>query len=323
MQLKIEILKILENNRGQDISGQLLAERFGVSRNAVWKAVRALQAEGYTIRAGKNRGYCLAQDSDMLSAVGIADAICHATKGMAVYVHRTVDSTNEEAKRLLADGKNGPALIVAEEQTAGRGRQGKGFYSPAHEGIYMTYSFPIDLPLHASIRMTTAAAVAVFLAIRDLTGIEADIKWVNDLYLGGKKICGILTEAISDFETGRTRHIILGIGLNMRVSSFPPELQEIAGSLGARGVPRNRFVACIVDRLLDLIADLDRGSSDYLALYREHSMVIGREITYFRDGQSYTARALDIDAEGGLVILAKDGSRTVLNSGEISVRPKA
>ena len=319
MQLKIEILKILEANPETDISGQLLAEKFGVSRNAIWKAVRSLQAEGYRICAGQNRGYRLSAENDMLSAVAIADAIQHRTRGMAIYVRRTVDSTNDEAKRLLTEGKTGPALIVSEEQTAGRGRQGKTFYSPKQAGIYMTLSFPSALPLYAAVSVTTASAVAVFLAIRDLTGTETEIKWVNDLYLHGKKICGILTEAISDFESGRAQHIMIGIGINSWTEEFPDGLRETACALYPKGVTRNQLVARIVDRLLEVTANL--GDESYLDLYRRHSMVLGREVVYVRDGETYTGRAVDIDEDGGLIVEDAEGERTVLNSGEITLRP--
>lgn len=320
MNLKIEILKMLETHRDTDISGQALAERFGVSRNAVWKAVNALKAEGYKICAGQNRGYRLADENDMLSAVGIADAIRHRTKGMSVYVHREIDSTNDEAKRLLADGKTGPALIVAEGQSAGRGRQGKQFYSPEREGIYMTFSFPSALPLASAVSLTTASAVAVYLAIRDLTGIETDIKWVNDIYLGGRKICGILTEAISDFEAGCARHILIGIGLNYTTEEFPAELRDTAAALHPAGIPRNLMVARIVDRLFDVIGNL--GDERYLDIYRSRSMVIGRDVTYYYNGEAYDARAVDIDEDGGLIVEDARGNRTVLNSGEVTLRPR-
>ena len=135
MQLKIEILKALESARGSDVSGEMLARRFGVSRNAVWKAVRALTADGYRITAGKNRGYALAADNDVLSAVAIGGAIESRIKGLSIYVHREIDSTNNEAKRMIAEGREGILLVVSESQSAGRGRQGKSFFSPAGAGI--------------------------------------------------------------------------------------------------------------------------------------------------------------------------------------------
>lgn len=318
MQLKLEILRLLEENRDRDLSGEWLATQFGVSRNAVWKAIKALGAEGYRIEAGKNRGYRLSPENDMLSAVGIAGAIRHPIKGMAVYLHREIDSTNNEAKRLIADGKGGMALIVAEGQTAGRGRQGKSFYSPEKTGIYMTLSFPSRLALQDAVLVTGAAAVAVWRAIHTLTGIETKIKWVNDLYLGEKKICGILTEAISDLETGLVQHIIIGIGINYSTQDFPSELCDIATSLSPAGVGRNRMIAAIVDELLDVLSNpRDEG---HLALYREHSMVIGREIVYTQNGIEQSARAVDIDETGGLVVELSSGKKETLHSGEISLR---
>lgn len=320
MQLKIEILKALEAARGKDLSGQMLAQKFGVSRNAIWKAVKSLIDEGYRIEAGKNRGYRLSEDNDVLSAVAIAGAIESRIKGLSIFVHREIDSTNDEAKRKIAEGQEGISLIVADAQSAGRGRQGKTFFSPTGAGIYMTVAFPSRLPLAAAVSVTTAAAVAVFRAIRDETGIETDIKWVNDLYLGGKKVAGILTEAISDFEAGEVRHLIVGVGINIHPADYPAEIADIAAPLGAGRIDRNRLVARIVDRLFECLSGL--GSGAHLDTYRHHSMVIGREITYYRGGVATPARALDIDEDGWLVIEHEDGSRDLLNSGEITVRTK-
>ncbi len=320
MQLKIEILKALEAARGKDLSGETLARRFGVSRNAIWKAVRSLVEEGYRIEAGKNRGYRLSEDNDMLSAVAIADAIESRIKGLSIFVHREIDSTNSEAKRKIAEGQEGVLLIASDAQTAGRGRQGKSFFSPGGAGGYMTFAFPSRLPLTAAVSVTTAAAVAAFRAIRDVTGIECDIKWVNDLYLDGKKVVGILTEAISDFEAGEVRHLIVGVGINLYPTAYPREIADIAAPLDAGRVDRNRLIARIVDRLLECLSGLESGA--HLDTYRRHSMVIGREITYLRGGEAVSARAIDIDEDGWLVIEHADGTRDVLNSGEITVRTK-
>ena len=147
--------------------------------------------------------------------------------------------------------------------------------------------------------------------------METEIKWVNDIYLDGKKICGILTEAISDFESGQVQHIILGIGMNYQTMDFPRELQQSAASLMPQGgINRNRMVARIVDRLLDVLY----GDVDYISIYRAHSMVLGKDVVYTRDGEQYNARAIDIDEDGGLVVEHTDGSRTTLTSGEISLR---
>lgn len=317
MKLRLELLKLLEENRDCDLSGEWIGKRLGVSRNAVWKAMRSLQEDGYRIEAVRNRGYRLAPDSDALSAVGIAGAIRHPIKGLAIYLHREIDSTNNEAKRRIAAGEGGVFLTVAEGQTAGRGRQGKSFYSPEGSGIYMTLAMPTDLPFADAAWVTTAAAVAVFSAIRDTCGIETQIKWVNDLYKDGKKVCGILTEAISDLETGRIHHLVIGIGLNWRTDAFPAELSEIATSLSPAGVSRNRMIGAIVDAVFDVFRQNDGA---YLDLYRRHSMVLGKDITYIQNGVKYEALALDIDEHGGLLVEHPDGSRATLSSGEISLR---
>ncbi|MBQ8175027.1 MAG: biotin--[Clostridia bacterium] len=245
------------------------------------------------------------------------EAIKEQLGELPVYLYKEIDSTNNEAKRLIARGEDGMALIVAEGQTAGRGRQGKSFYSPEQTGIYMTLSLPTDLAIPDAVAVTTSAAVAVFSAIREQTGIETEIKWVNDLYLDGKKVCGILTEAISDPETATIRHMIIGVGLNVHTVAFPDNLQGIATSLSPKGVSRNRMIAAIVDALVDTLR-ADR--AEVLALYRRHSMVLGREITYQQNGEVFFARALDIDENGGLLVKHADGSRTTLQSGEISLR---
>ena len=318
MKLKIALLRLLEENRDRDLSGEWLAKQSGVSRNAVWKAIKALQADGYRISAGENRGYRLSPENDTLSAGGIADAICNPLKGLSLYLHRRIDSTNDEAKRLIASGEKGMALVVAEGQTAGRGRQGKSFYSPEQTGVYMTLSLPTSLAFSDAVSVTTATAIAVHSAIYKLTGIETKIKWVNDLYLNGKKVCGILTEAVSDLETGMVQHMIIGIGLNWSTMSFPSDLQEIATSLAApRDISRNRMIAAVVDALFDTLKN-DRSAN--LALYRRHSMVLGKEITYLKNGEGFHARAIDIDENGGLVVEHTDGSRITLQSGEISLR---
>lgn len=317
MKLRLELLKLLEENRDCDLSGEWIGKRLGVSRNAVWKSMKSLQEDGYRIEAVRNRGYRLAPDSDALSAVGIAGAIRHPIKGLAIYLHREIDSTNNEAKRRIAAGEGGVSLTVAEGQTAGRGRQGKSFYSPEGSGIYMTLAMPTDLPFADAAWVTTAAAVAVFSAIRDTCGIETQIKWVNDLYKDGKKVCGILTEAISDLETGRIHHLVIGIGLNWRTDAFPAELCEIATSLSPTGVSRNRMIGAIVDAVFDVFR---QSNGDYLDLYRRHSMVLGKDITYIKNGEAHAAHALDIDENGGLLVEHPDGTRLTLQSGEISLR---
>lgn len=329
MAIKNEILSLLEQNRGVDLSGQRIAEWLGVSRNAVWKAVRALEAEGYAIEAAPNRGYRLRSDCDRLSDEGIRARLRHR---IDLRLLDQVDSTNNEAKRMLSDGFQGTALIVARSQSAGRGRMGRSFYSPEGGGIYLSLCIcdPKGLQTpdspdsssgsgHGGIsRITEAAALAVCQAIEELSDLRPSIKWVNDVYLGGRKVCGILSEAVCDVESGRVQSVIVGIGVNIITRTFPDEIAGRVGSLGVT-IPPATLIARICDRLLDFWENL--ADPAILEGCRARSMVIGREIDFYEGDKKRSGVALGLDGEGGLIVDC-DGRRTVLYSGQISVRLK-
>lgn len=242
---------------------------------------------------------------------------------MKVLTYSSVDSTNSEAKRLIANGLSEPCLIAAETQTAGRGRLGRSFYSPTSSGLYMSLIFHPHAPASEWIAITSAAAVAVCLAIEELSGLSPKIKWVNDIYIGDRKICGILTEAVSDSFGTLMKSVIVGIGVNLSTVSFPDTLAERAASLYPNGQPpfsRNRLAAAIANTLSGLTDNLtDR---DWLASYRKRSYLDGKGITYIENGISHSAVALGIDAHGGLIVENDDGDRLTLTSGEVTVRLK-
>jgi len=318
MTLKQALLLELESNRNADLSGQMLAKKLNVSRNAVWKAINALKQDGYEILSGTNKGYRLAAGSDLLSAEGIGLYLSGSAAGLPVFVFQEIDSTNNEAKRMLAGSHEGPFLIVSECQSKGRGRHGRSFYSPGRTGLYMTLAMHPESNFSDVVSITTMAAVAVVHAVSALTDKNPLIKWVNDIYLNGRKICGILTEAVMDFETGTAQSVLVGIGVNVRTMDFPEDLSGIAASLEPSGVTRNQLAAEIASRLLDLAGDLSDKS--YLDEYRAHSMVLGKRITYYDGDKACSATAIGIDGSGGLVIQNEDGSSKVLSSGEISIR---
>ena len=317
MSLKYTLLFELESHRDKSLSGQKLAEKFGVSRNAVWKAVNSLKQDGYIILSCTNKGYRLADGNDLLSAEGIQKYLSREAKPLPVFYYPEIDSTNDEAKRKLANGLNGAALIVSGFQSAGRGRNGHTFYSPK-TGAYMTLVLHPEASISDTVRLTSIAAVAVVEAVEALTDKRPMIKWVNDIVLDDKKIAGILTEAITDFETGTVQNVIIGIGINMKGTDFPEELRNIAASLESAGVTRNQIVAEIANRLWHLSKNLSDRS--YLDEYRKHSMVLGRKIRYRRNEAVFRATAVGIDDSGGLIVQNEDGSRLVLHSGEISIR---
>ncbi len=231
-----------------------------------------------------------------------------------VEVFDIIDSTNLEAKRRALAGFDSPMLLVAEEQTAGKGRMGRQFYSPKSTGLYMSYLYQPTTAFSDSVTVTAAAAVAVTRAINKLTDLKPLIKWVNDIYIDGKKVCGILTEAV----TGSKTAIIVGIGINIMTEHFPDEIASTADSL-KRKIDRNRLAAEIVKQLQILIAELpDR---TFIEEYRQKSCVLGREITFIKNGIAQNGTACDIDRDGGLIVKTIDGTVT-LNTGEISLRLK-
>lgn len=315
MAIKNEIAAVLEKRRGSAVSGQELADMLGVSRAAVWKAVKQLQDEGYHISAGRNRGYILENQTDVLSVEGIRVNLPERYREIPVEVYRIVDSTNTLAKSAALAGSAHGTIIAADGQTAGRGRFGKPFYSPSDTGLYMSVILKPHKPLSDCFFITAAAACAITGSIEELCGVTAGIKWVNDIFYGGRKICGILTEAMSDFESGMADVVIVGIGLNISTAEFPEEISGVAGSLGVFA-ERNRLCADIAARLLDYF-----GSGDNAALmeeYRRRSLVLGREIVYQQDGNTLTGKALEIDDSGRLII-ENDSGKSVLRSGEISI----
>ena len=318
MSLKNNILFKLENT-GEYISGQQLARELGVSRGAVWKAVTSLKNEGYTIDSVNNKGYKLLSPADTLSADIIFENMKSRARKLQIVLLDRIDSTNNEAKRMLADGFCGDAVIIANEQTNGRGRLGRTFYSPKNTGIYMSFIIQTELPLSDAVTVTTAASVAAARAIEKVTGIIPGIKWVNDIYINGKKVCGILTEAVSDFETATARSVIIGIGVNISTTDFPDEIKSVAASLGTSNPIRNLLIAEIANELTNICLDLTDTSS-FMDYYKSHSILIGREIDFYKNNIRYSGTAEDIDNKGGLVVKLNDGGVTTLSSGEVTVR---
>lgn len=312
MALKEEVLKYLSDNSSEYISGEELAHSLGKSRTAVWKAIKSLQADGYRIDAVTNRGYMLDAGNDILNAQEIKKSLSFDCR---VEYYKTLDSTNNVAKRIIAEGEDDVLLVVGEEQTAGRGRQGKSFYSPGGTGIYMSLVVHPMVELQNAVTATTAAAVAVCRAIESLTDKKPMIKWVNDVYLNGKKICGILTEAVTDFETQTVSSIIIGIGINLTTKDFPRDVQN-ASCLNA-DVKRAELIGAVANELNRIV---NSGYGEFMEYYRAHSLVVGEDIVFIKNGVSTSARAVGIDDFGGLEVELADGTHYTLRSGEITVR---
>jgi BirA family biotin operon repressor/biotin-[acetyl-CoA-carboxylase] ligase len=230
----------------------------------------------------------------------------------------SVDSTNNEAKRLISGGKGGVFAVIADSQTAGRGRGSHGFYSPAGTGIYLSLVTSPDLPPEKAVRATAAAAVAVCRAIESLTDKKPQIKWVNDIFVDGRKVCGILTEAISNTKSGKNPDIVTGIGVNVSTADFPDEVKAVAGSLSDGKIDRSLLAAEIINNLLDCFANLE--SEEIIGYYRAHSLVTGKQITFEQNGVKYSAKAVEIGSDCSLTVELPDKTRRTLFSGEISIK---
>lgn len=231
------------------------------------------------------------------------------------------DSTNNVLKDLATKGASHGTVVIADYQTLGRGRQGRSFFSPRGTGIYMSILLRPDLELQKSVRITSMAAVAVARAIRKLTGLEAKIKWVNDIFIHNKKVCGILTEASPDTVRNTLNYAVLGIGINVGPVTFPEELQTIATSIQnecSLPVTRNALIAQILSELAASCHTLQDGS--FLEESKQYSILLGKEIDILgENGKRTRAKAVDLDSYGHLIVEI-NGKKELLHSGEVSVR---
>lgn len=322
MTVKDEVLKELENNKGDYISGGQLADNLGVSRNSVWKAIKALEKSGYEINAIPNKGYCLAEKNDILSSYSIKQHLKNPHLDISVF--SSVTSTNTILKEMAEQGAKEGTVIIAEEQTAGRGRTGKQFYSPKGTGIYISILLRPDIPAEESLFLTTSAAVATARAIEDVSDKRALIKWVNDIYLEDKKTCGILTEGAFNVETGKLDYAIVGIGINVCIpdGGFPDNIKDIATAIFDKQTDSINKRSILIANLLDYFMEYykDFKSKSYVKEYIERSMIIGKTITVIEGSKTSVAKAIDIDKNCRLKVQFEDGTTKWLSSGEVSTK---
>ncbi len=317
MTTKEKLLELLEANKGIYFSGEETARKLCMSRAAVWKAVNALRQEGYSIDAVTNRGYCLSEETDILSPQGICKYLKPAYRSMELTVLSATTSTNTLLREKADRGYPEGYTVISNAQTEGRGRYGRSFYSPEGTGLYMSI---LLRPARYTARLTALAAVAMCGAIEAVSGESAGIKWVNDIFVRGKKVCGILTEGAFGLESGTLEYAVLGAGVNIYPpkDGFPGELKDIAGTVfdSARNDGKNRLAGEFLNRFLDCYTASDQ--TPYIREYRSRSLVVGRPITVF--GQSRSAVACGIDDECRLLVRYDDGETASLSYGEIGVR---
>ncbi len=323
MNTKEKLLELFEQNTGEYLSGEEIASKLDISRTAVWKAVNALRTDGCNIDAVPNRGYCLVSDADVLSENGIRKYLDASPAGNTINVYTVTDSTNIRVREAALSGAAEGFAAIAGSQTAGRGRLGRSFYSPSGTGLYLSLLLrPSSLPSKQTIKVTTLAAVAACEAIEAVSDRKAEIKWVNDIFIDGKKVSGILTEASFSLESDTAEYVILGIGFNILTpeGGFPDEIKNIAGPIFAAPQKdiRNRLAAEFINRFMN--AYRTPGFAGYEEKYRRRSLAIGRSVNVLLPEGPRPALVLDVDDDCRLLVKYEDGTTDRLNSGEISIK---
>ncbi len=316
------ILELLRRQEGF-LSGEDIGRELSITRAAVWKGIKKLREEGYEIEAVTNRGYRLTNPETMYNKRELEQGLKTKTMGQSIYFYEETDTTNNRARELALEGAPEGTLVVAEKQTAGRGRRGKVWESPLGTGIWMSLVLrPQIMPAEASV-LTLLCGLATAEAIEAETGLSAGIKWPNDILINGKKAVGILTEM--DCEMSQVHFVIPGIGINVNTASFPPEIADIATSLYlecGKTVSRRRLVHKVLERLEEHYETFLRTGSFTAMLedYRKHCITLGKEV-HVLGREPFFAEALDITPEGELLVhRADNGKEEVVFSGEVSIR---
>ena len=317
--IKNEVLHLLEKSNGEYLSGSRIADLLGVSRTAVWKAVCALEKEGYLFEKSTRNGYKL-KGSKALSLYGVKKYLKN-TDVREVEFFEEITSTNTYLMERGAKGEKEGLLVVAKRQTSGRGRRGKTFFSP-NGGAYFSLLLRPQKDYVGTSYLTVMTALAVMDAIRETYGVEAGIKWVNDVYIGSKKVAGILTEASFDYESGAVSHVVIGVGINLEKpkGGFPKEIKNIACALEKEiDDGANKLIATAVNNLMENVRRFEKDQSFIMARYRESSVILGRKIMVIRDGIEAPAVAHAITDEGHLIVRYPFGEEEELYFGEVSL----
>ena len=319
------VLSMLRENQGNYLSGEAMSQKLGISRAAIWKAIGTLRQEGYQISSAPNRGYKLESAPDLVREGELAGPLAGCRIGSELLCVATIDSTNTECKRRAMSGAPEGLVIIADEQTGGRGRMGRTFQSPKGCGLYMSALFRPQLPPQTVTDFTAWAAVAVCDGIEACCGVRPRIKWTNDIVLNGKKLVGILTELGLESETNSLQYLVTGIGVNVnhRPEDFHEDIRDMATSLAqelGHPVRRAELAAHIIRALDKMYAGFPENKQEYLDKYRADCLTPGNHVQLITPVSRQEAEALSIDDEFRLVVELPDGTRKALSAGEVSVR---
>lgn len=320
--MKTQILKWLKEKDGY-LSGQELCDLLGVSRTAVWKVIKQLQQEGYQIEAVRNKGYCLTRVADVMTESELKTRMGESWLGKNLEYHDMIDSTNIRAKKLAEEGAEDGTLVIADIQSAGRGRRGRGWDAPGGVGIWMSLLLRPSIAPSSASMLTLVAALAVAKGIQEAAGLKPEIKWPNDIVIAGKKVCGILTEMSAELEG--IHYVVIGIGINVNIIDFPEELKERATSLylqSGEQVNRGQVIAAVMQAFEVYYENfLETGNlSGLLCEYEERLANKNQEVRVLAASDSYEGICLGIDKTGELLVKRKDETIQHVVSGEVSVR---
>lgn len=318
--MKQQILKALKDAQAP-VSGQRLADELGISRSALWKHINKLRKLGCRIDGSPKIGYRLLSVPDIIIVEELAALLPSAFQGNVIGLE-AVESTNDLAKEMASAGKLKPAgLIVTERQTGGRGRFGRPWSSPPG-GLWFSLVVRPEISVGAAARMPLLASVVIAAALKNLTGVDARIKWPNDILICEKKVAGILTELAA--ELGQVDYLVVGIGLN---ANFSTELLDAPGLNATtlldetdRTVDRTALTAQIATDIWNALPSLATGFEMVLERWRDFSTTLGRTVTVDVAGEKVTGRAVDLDTEGGLVVIDANNKRRVFRAGEVTLQ---
>lgn len=314
-----DILRMLMDSKNEYVSGQYISGKLGITRAAIWKRMNKLKELGFEIDSVTKKGYKLISYPDIMNKDLIEAGLDNDLLTKHIIVLDDVDSTNDYSKKIAKNMPDG-SIVIADEQLSGKGRRGRSFYSGKGEGIYLSFILKPDLEPSKAPFLTSIAAAALIKALKDLD-VDVKVKWPNDIIINSKKMCGILTEMTADVES--IEYIILGIGINVKGTSFPDEIKDVATSLKIEGyeIKRLDLLWKLITHFEILYRDFVNGkTTEILDILKENSCVLGKDITVYYSDRNEKAKAIDINDEGALVVQLENNIVQTLNSGEISIR---
>ena len=319
------VLAFLAEAADEFVSGEAISNKLGLTRAAVWKHVESLRAQGYRIDAVPARGYRLTGVPDRLTPLELRPLLNTHDLGRVVHWFEEISSTSDRAKELADQGAEHGEVVVAEAQTSGRGRRGRAWASPARKNLYFSVVLRPELPPARAPELTLVGSVAVCDALRQ-AGVQAGIKWPNDLLASGRKIAGILTELAA--EPDRVEWVVLGAGVNVnaRPEDFPAEVRDEATSVlleRGQAAPRALFAAACLTALEDWIdRHAEEGFGPVRQAWRERSVTLGREVVVTVDGRELAGVAEDIDETGALLVRTRVGVERIISGDVQLLRPR-